>query len=364
MTVAAHGLVLRRLTKRYGAVAAMDGIDLEVAPGEFLTLLGPSGSGKTTVLMAIAGFVPPSEGEILLDGRPITHLPAEARNFGVVFQGYALFPHMSVAENVAYPLRVRKVPRAAREERVKAVLRLVQLDALAGRLPRQLSGGQQQRVALARALVFDPNVLLLDEPMSALDKKLRAELQIELRSLHRRIGGTFINVTHDQEEAIAMSDRIAVMRDGRLVQLGRPEELYERPATRFVADFLGGSNFLEGRVAAIEGDNATLDCRGVALRQALGGRRGLAVGDRVTVALRPNRVTTGVASEVDANAVTGQVASALYVGAHMKLVLWTPVHEAFALMLPITGGTRFPREGESLTLSWASDAGVIVEEDG
>ncbi len=243
----AHAITLENVSKHYGSVRAIDDVSLAVAPGEFITLLGPSGSGKTTVLMAIAGFVTPTRGTIRLDGMPITEKPPESRNFGVVFQGYALFPHMSVAENVAYPLRVRRTAKAEISRRVKAALDLVQLGPLADRMPPQLSGGQQQRVALARALVFQPQVLLLDEPMSALDKKLRAELQLELRDLHRRLGATFINVTHDQEEAIIMSDRIAIMRDGKVIQLGAPKELYERPATRFVADFLGKSNFLSHR---------------------------------------------------------------------------------------------------------------------
>ncbi|MFL5334564.1 MAG: ABC transporter ATP-binding protein, partial [Geminicoccaceae bacterium] len=233
---------LRAISKRYGTFTAVDAVSLRVERGQFLTLLGPSGSGKTTILMAIAGFVAPSEGAVLLDGRDITALPPERRDFGMVFQGYALFPHMTVAENVAFPLRVRGLSRAGRDAKVRAALDLVQLARFAERRPAQLSGGQQQRVALARALVFDPDLLLLDEPLSALDKKLRAELQEELKALHRRVGRTFVNVTHDQEEALSLSDQVAILNHGRLVQVGPPEVLYERPRTRFVADFLGKSN--------------------------------------------------------------------------------------------------------------------------
>ena len=228
----AHSLVLRNLSKHYGRLAAVDDVSLSIPRGQFLTLLGPSGSGKTTLLMVIAGFVEPSAGEVVLDDRPITHVPPEKRNFGMVFQGYALFPHLTVLDNVAFPLRVRGIAKAEIGERVRTALDLVRLAHLRDRLPRQLSGGQQQRVALARALVFAPHVLLLDEPLSALDKKLRAELQWELKALHRRVGTTFIYVTHDQDEALSMSDQIAIIREGRLIQTGAPRSLYERPRTK------------------------------------------------------------------------------------------------------------------------------------
>ncbi|MBM3524592.1 MAG: ABC transporter ATP-binding protein, partial [Alphaproteobacteria bacterium] len=244
----AHNLHIRNLVKRYGSVAAVDDVTFTVERGRFVTLLGPSGSGKTTVLMAIAGFVEPTSGRILVGERDITDLPPEKRNFGMVFQGYALFPHLTVAENVAFPLRVRKIGASETTERVKRALDLVQLGTLGERLPRQLSGGQQQRVALARALVFEPELLLLDEPLSALDKKLRAELQWELKALHQRVGLTFIYVTHDQDEALSMSDEIAILRDGKIVQSGGPGELYDKPRSRFVADFLGKSNFITGVV--------------------------------------------------------------------------------------------------------------------
>ena len=276
---AAHNLALREVSKHYGSLAAVDRVSLEVPRGQFLTLLGPSGSGKTTLLMIIAGFVEPSAGDVLVDDARITHLPPEKRNFGMVFQGYALFPHLTVFDNVGFPLRVRGMPRADAAGRIRGALDLVQLGALAERYPRQLSGGQQQRVALARALVFTPDILLLDEPLSALDKKLRAELQWELKQIHQRVGTTFIYVTHDQEEALSMSDEIAIIRDGRIVQAGPPRALYERPATRFVADFLGKSNFIRGRVDGARRRPADLRGGGPALRagarrRAEQGRRG------------------------------------------------------------------------------------------
>src|SRR4051812_45852863 len=247
-------LSLQSLTRRYGDVRAVDNVSLDVERGRFLTLLGPSGSGKTTLLMMIAGFVAPTSGDVVIHGDVITHMPPDKRKFGMVFQGYALFPHMTVAENVAFSLDVRGRPAAEISTNVRRVLDMVQLTHLADRLPKQLSGGQQQRVAVARALAFDPELLLLDEPLSALDKKLRLEVQEELKDLHRRLGVTFICVTHDQEEALSLSDEIAIMRDGRVEQVGTPHGLYEAPRSRFVADFLGRSNFIAAVVSEVRGD--------------------------------------------------------------------------------------------------------------
>src|SRR5262245_17931427 len=304
----AHNLALREVSKHYGSVAAVDRVSLEVPRGQFLTLLGPSGSGKTTLLMIIAGFVEPTAGDVLVDGARITPLPPEKRNFGMVFQGYALFPHLTVHDNVAFPLKVRGVSRADAADRIRGALDLVQLVPLAERYPRQLSGGQQQRVALARALVFAPDILLLDEPLSALDKKLRAELQWELKQIHQRVGTTFIYVTHDQEEALSMSDEIAIIRDGRIVQAGRPRLLYERPATRFVADFLGKSNFIAGRVVAVDGDRVVYDVAGCQYVQA---HAGGTVGADVLVALRPEKVQLRDAARRDAgaNVIAGKISA-------------------------------------------------------
>ncbi|QEX22973.1 polyamine-transporting ATPase [Hypericibacter adhaerens] len=230
---------IRQLSKTYGGFRALDAVDLEVRSGEFLTLLGPSGSGKSTLLMALAGFSRPTSGSIAFDGADITRLPPHKRNIGVVFQNYALFPHMNVGANVGYPLRLRRVGKAETAERVRRALDLVQLGAMAERPIDSLSGGQRQRVALARAIVFEPKILLMDEPLSALDKKLREHMQIEIRHLHGKLGVTTIYVTHDQREALTMSDRIAVIHQGRIAQIDRPRELYEAPASRFVAEFIG-----------------------------------------------------------------------------------------------------------------------------
>ena len=238
-------LQIRNVFKFFGDFRAVNDISLDIRNGEFLTLLGPSGSGKTTLLMMVAGFLDISRGDIALDGASIADVPAEKRNFGMVFQGYALFPHMTVRDNIGYALSVRKRPAEEIRARVDEMLELVQLQDFAGRKPGQLSGGQQQRVALARALCFAPPVLLLDEPLGALDKKLRVEVQEQLKDIHRRVGTTFIYVTHDQEEALSMSDRIVIMRDGAIEQVGTPKELYERPINRFTASFLGKSNFIE-----------------------------------------------------------------------------------------------------------------------
>ncbi|HCW83058.1 MAG: ABC transporter ATP-binding protein [Planktotalea sp.] len=253
-------LQVRGVSKYFGEFRAVNDINLDIRNGEFLTLLGPSGSGKTTLLMMIAGFLGITKGDIALDGSSITDVPAEKRNFGMVFQGYALFPHMSVRDNIGYALSVRKRPVSEIKNRVDEMLDLVQLNDFADRKPGQLSGGQQQRVALARALCFAPPVLLLDEPLGALDKKLRVEVQEQLKDIHRRVGTTFIYVTHDQEEALSMSDRIVIMRDGAIEQVGTPKELYERPINEFTAGFLGKSNFIRanGKIFALRPEKIDL----------------------------------------------------------------------------------------------------------
>jgi len=353
---AGHALSLRGVSRRYGDFVAVRDASLEVGSGRFLTLLGPSGSGKTTILMMIAGFVEPSAGTVLLDGRDITALPPERRDFGMVFQGYALFPHMTVAENVAFPLRVRRMGRAEREAKVRAALDLVQLDRFAERRPAQLSGGQQQRVALARALVFDPALLLLDEPLSALDKKLRAELQDELKALHRRVGRTFINVTHDQEEALSLSDEIAILDHGRLVQVGSPQDLYERPATRFVADFLGKSNFIEGE--------AERDAGGIVLRR--GGARVLGRGDsagRALLSLRPEKIAILPEGASEDNVAEGRIAAWSYLGTGYAVTVATPELGDIRVHLPAWRSPVAPAEGMPVRLGWSRDAAVAVAED-
>jgi putative spermidine/putrescine transport system ATP-binding protein len=271
-----------------GRVNAVDGISLDIAKGEFLTLLGPSGSGKTTTLMMIAGFEEPTDGVVELAGEDLTHRRPYERNIGVVFQNYALFPHMTVERNVAFPLRMRAFPRGRQAARVREVLDMVGLGHFAHRHPRQLSGGQQQRVALARALVFNPDVLLLDEPLGALDKNLREQMQVELKRIHREVGITMVYVTHDQTEAMTMSDRIAVFRQGTLEQTAPPLEVYHRPRTRFVGEFIGDSNFFTGRVDASAPGRVELDGLGPIQADADACRR--LAGASVDVLLRPERL--------------------------------------------------------------------------
>jgi putative spermidine/putrescine transport system ATP-binding protein len=362
MTSGAHALVLDKLTKRYGGATAVDNVSLTIEGGRFFSLLGPSGSGKTTVLMAIAGFTEPTSGAILLDEHDITRLPPERRNFGMVFQGYALFPHLTVERNVAFPLVVRRRPPAEIETRVATALDLVRLSNLRDRLPRQLSGGQQQRVALARALVFEPDILLLDEPLSALDKKLRAGLQWELRELHQRIGTTFICVTHDQEEALSMSDEIAIIRDGRIVQQGSPEMLFDRPETHFIADFLGESNFLHGMFVAKEPDGFVFAAAGQHFHQ-LGNAAAMQSDAPLLVALRPYKISLHEGPEPGpVNQVKGTIDKWSYRGSEIHCVVETPVG-ALTVMHPTWRAPFVPEAGKAVWLAWTADAAVVVRDD-
>jgi putative spermidine/putrescine transport system ATP-binding protein len=354
----AHALAVEQVTRRFGDVAALDGISLHVERGEFLTLLGPSGCGKTTLLMTIAGFAAPDAGRILLDGAPIDHLPPERRNLGMVFQGYALFPHLTVAENVAFPLRVRGRPRREIGTRTRQMLETVQLDGLADRYPRQLSGGQQQRAALARALVFEPSLVLLDEPLSALDKNLRTDLQLELKDLHRRVGVTFIYVTHDQQEAMSMSDRIVILRQGRVVQEGTPAALYETPATRFVAGFLGRSNFLSGRVECAVADGFAYRTGGARLLQKGAAR---AAGESVLIALRPEKIRIGDDAP-GANRLSGRVVSCTYHGEYCAVVAEVPEIGRIGISAS-AWKFRAPAPGETILFGWDADAAVPVTDD-
>jgi putative spermidine/putrescine transport system ATP-binding protein len=359
-SAAADYLVVDHLIKQYGETRAIDDMSLSIPRGEFLTLLGPSGSGKTTLLMAIAGFVTPTSGRILLQGQDITNLPPEKRDLGVVFQGYALFPHMTVEENVAFPLEVRKVPRDEIRRLVAKGLETVQLTALAKRKPAQLSGGQQQRVALARSLVFSPPLILLDEPLSALDRNLRTQLQEELKQLHRKLGVSVVNVTHDQDEALSMSTLIAVINHGRIVQLGTPYEIYERPRTQFVATFVGRSNIIN---AAVLGRD-----QGGTVRLEAGGHQftsttstGAAIGATVPVSLRPERLilTTGTAQP---DGLAGTVAEMTYHGNTTQYVVDTAAGQlrvedrSQQLSAPVQPGT-------AVTLTWPADAPCIVLAD-
>ncbi len=353
----AHGLSIASLTKMYGGLAAVDDVTLRVPAGEFLTLLGPSGSGKTTLLMIVAGFVKPTSGEIFVDDRRITDLPPERRNFGMVFQSYALFPHMTVAENVAYPLKVRGVARAEIGKRVGEALALVRLEGLEDRHPRQLSGGQQQRVAIARALVFGPDILLFDEPLGALDRQLRTEVQMELKALHQRLGATFLYVTHDQEEALSMSDRIAIFNRGTVVQAGAPGELYERPRTRFVAEFLGTSNCIAGRLLDQSGDSARIQVGRTHIVHA--GRPAAGDGD-VLLALRPEKLELSL-TEPDAsfNRVQGRIVQAAYHGPTSQVAVETEIGLLTAMCLS-QGAPAELAPGHVVWVGWTPEASILL----
>ncbi|TIR24097.1 MAG: ABC transporter ATP-binding protein [Mesorhizobium sp.] len=321
-------LDIRTLRKAYGSAIALDGVDLSINEGEFVTLLGPSGSGKTTLLMSIAGFTRPDSGTILLDGADITGVDPEDRNFGLVFQGYALFPHLSVANNIAFPLRVRNWDKARIAARVDEVMKLVGLDKLAARKPRELSGGQQQRVAIGRALAFGPKILLLDEPLSALDRKLRDTMQRELKRLHQETGVTFVFVTHDQEEAYAMSDRIAVFQNGNIVQIGSPREIYRAPASRFVAGFLGGNNILSAQT-----DGAQLDLFGIRMPMPAAYDRTRHGDGAITVWVRPEDITLGdVAPGAVSFSVT--VADVSFVGTSERVTVITADGQELSVLAP------------------------------
>jgi spermidine/putrescine transport system ATP-binding protein len=343
---------LLEMTRRFGRVIAVDAVTLAVPRGGFFSLLGPSGCGKTTLLRLVAGLEVADAGEIRLGGQPMTAVPAHLRPTNTVFQSYALFPHLDVQENVAFGLRVRRLGGAECRRRVDAMLELMQVTELARRRPGQLSGGQRQRVALARALVNEPEVLLLDEPLGALDLQLRRQLQGELRALQQRVGITFIHVTHDQEEALALSDRVAVMRAGRLEQVGAPAEVYERPRTRFVAGFVGESSLVEGRMDGVRGDDwlVRTDLGELKVRSVEGGR--FRNGDSVTLAIRPERVRLrNVASGPVENGVEASVTGVTYGGAGRRYQLQTRGAALFAQVL----------NGSAEDLQWRVGDRVLAE---
>ncbi|MDW8058915.1 MAG: ABC transporter ATP-binding protein [Thermomicrobium sp.] len=352
-------LQLIELTKVYGEVVAADRVTLDIAPGEFVTLLGPSGSGKTTTLMMVAGFVIPTSGQILVNGEDIAYKPPHKRNIGMVFQNYALFPHMTVGENIAFPLKMRKWRRDEIERAVKEALQLVRLPGFEERYPRQLSGGQQQRVALARALVFRPPVLLMDEPLGALDKKLREEMQLEIKHIQESLNITTIYVTHDQEEALTMSDRIAVMRDGRIEQVGTPRELYERPANEFVANFIGESNLLTGRLERREGRCFLVTDDG--WRIAVSDTEG-ASGERLTIALRPERIV--IAEERGENRVEGTIEEIIYVGEATKFRVRVARERFLTVKQPSRLETMRWQRGDRVTVSWRAEDAVVLRGEG
>ena len=341
---------------------AVDQLSLAVNKGEFLTVLGPSGSGKTTILMMLAGFEDPTGGEILLNGRSLYKIPPFRRNIGVVFQSYALFPHKTVAENVAFPLKRRKLPRATINEKVSSMLEIVELNGFEMRRPNQLSGGQQQRVALARALVFEPSLVLMDEPLGSLDRKLREQMQLEIKKLHEACGMTFIYVTHDQDEALTMSDRIAIIDKGRIQQVGTPQEIYERPTNAFVAQFIGENNMLTGTVQGINGSTCTvaLDTGQVITAQ----RMGVDGNDsRTLVCVRPERISINGRQNGNRNSLTGTVAELIYFGDHTRACVDVPGLGMVIAKLPhhTNNGHMQPRRGCEVKLHWEDQSCIALQ---
>ncbi len=344
---------LENVVKRFDGTVAVDGISVEIPRGAFFALLGPSGCGKTTTLRMIGGFEEPTEGRIFLGAQDVVGRPPYKRDVNTVFQSYALFPHMSVEDNVAFGLERKGVAKDQRNGRVAEMLELVGLSGYAKRKPKQLSGGQQQRVALGRALVNHPRVLLLDEPLGALDLKLRKQMQLELKRIQHEVGITFVHVTHDQEEAMTMADTIAVMKNGRIEQLGPPTELYERPATAFVAGFLGASNLLSG---SIEGPDAIRLDDGTLVRAIVNGRSG-----KAAAGVRPEKITIGAGG--GANELAGTVAETAYIGVATQVVVRTAVGVVHVFAQNMDAGGRVPAPGTTVVLSWAPESTFVVDHD-
>jgi spermidine/putrescine ABC transporter ATP-binding subunit len=346
------------VTKRFGEITALDDVSLQVRRGELMTLLGPSGCGKTTLLSLVAGFLTPDRGEIAIDGRRVTDLPTHRREIGIMFQSYALFPHMSVAANVGYGLKMRRTPKSEIARRVADALALVKLAGLEDRRPRQLSGGQQQRVALARALVIRPKVLLLDEPFSALDRNLRASMQVEIKDIQRKLGVTTIFVTHDQSEALSLSDRIAVVAEGRIRQLGSPDEIYRRPIDRFVASFVGDVNVLSARLERSDGTTAVVALGPVQVPVPARTLRGAAPAETVDLFVRPEGLR--VAEPGVEVAAHGVVAAQVYQGGHVDL--YVDVEEAVSgrVLLRLPGHEGMSRWPVGTSIGLALVAGEAV----
>ncbi|MEM7743711.1 MAG: ABC transporter ATP-binding protein [Pseudomonadota bacterium] len=344
-----------RVQKSYdGESLVVKDLNLSIAPGEFLTMLGPSGSGKTTCLMMLAGFETATHGSINLDGNSINNIPPHKRGIGMVFQNYALFPHMTIAENLAFPLQVRKMSKADVDAKVQRALDMVQMGTgeFAGRRPAQLSGGQQQRVALARALVFEPNLVLMDEPLGALDKQLREHMQYEIKHLHERLGITVVYVTHDQSEALTMSDRIAVFNDGVIQQLAPPADLYERPDNAFVAAFIGENNKLGGLVTSVNGSQAQVAIDGGADVSALAVNCG-GEGNRTMLSIRPERVLIGDGGAP--NRMDGRVVELIYLGDHIRCRMEVAGHDDFIVKVPNSARQAMLQVGETTPIGWLTE---------
>ncbi|WP_456843440.1 ABC transporter ATP-binding protein [Bradyrhizobium sp. USDA 4486] len=351
-----NGLVkFSNIQKTYdGETLVVKDLNLDIGRGEFLTMLGPSGSGKTTTLMMLAGFEAPTHGLILVEGRSIDNVPPHKRNIGMVFQNYALFPHMTVEENLAFPLRVRQLGKAESEARIRRALDMVQLGAYGKRRPAQLSGGQQQRVALARALVFDPKLVLMDEPLGALDKQLREQMQLEIKHIHEHLGVTVVYVTHDQGEALTMSNRIAVFNDGVIQQLASPAELYERPQNAFVAQFIGENNRLHGKVVAMSGATCKVEITGAGTVQALA-INVQAVGRSTVLSLRPERVKLNPTPGSLPNVFSAQVAEVIYLGDHKRVRVSVCGHDDFVVKLPNSECMAQVEPGAAITIGWKTE---------
>jgi len=354
----AVGVDLRSVTKRFGTVTAVDNVSLAIEPGEFVLLLGPSGCGKTTTLRLVAGFETPDAGQVAIGGKRVDHVPTYRRNLGMVFQSYALFPHLTVADNIGFGLSIRGTPRSEIQGRVKAMLELVRMPGYADRYPHQLSGGEQQRVALARALAVNPQVLLLDEPFGALDRKLRQEMQGELRDLQHELGVTTIFVTHDQEEALLMADRIAVMERGRVEQLDEPTVVYERPRTHFVATFLGEANLFSGPVREVEGGTVEVEETGNLIRATCQGAPP-AAGQTVEVMVRPERVRleTGPGGP---NRVPGRIQRKRYLGEKFRYEVRLESGKSVLAVLPASADGRF-EVGQDVWAAWAPADTLVLE---
>lgn len=336
-----------------GKTRVVKDLNLEIARGEFMTLLGPSGSGKTTCLLMLAGFETLSSGDILINGKSVGYTPPQKRNIGVVFQSYALFPHMTLAENIAFPLNARGLSKPEIEARTKRALQMVRLDKFDSRLPGQISGGQQQRVALARALVFEPSLVLMDEPLGALDKQLREEMQYEIMHLQRRLGITAVYVTHDQSEALTMSDRIAVFNEGRIQQLATPKELYEAPGNIFVASFVGENNRLKGTVAEVSGSHCTVQTGETKLIHAtavnIAGN-----GSPTILSIRPERIVIGPAARNSENCYDATVDEIIFHGDHLRVSVTLCGQTGFVIKIPNGTDVQIPAHGETVSVGWAA----------
>ena len=353
---------LMNLTKVFGDVRAVDNVSLDIQEGEFVTLLGPSGCGKTTTLRTINGLETPTSGSIYLSGKNVSHVAPEKRPVNMVFQAYALFPHLTIAENIAFGPSIRKWPENKIKQRVEEMLRLVQLEGYGPRKPGQLSGGQQQRVALARALINQPEVLLLDEPLGALDLKLRKAMQLELRTIHQRLGLTFVYVTHDQEEAMVMSDRIVLMNKGRIVQIGTPSEIYNHPANEFVSRFIGEANLLQGVVRDVTADETRIDVDGVTILAE--SNTEVSAGDKVIVSVRPERISLFAAKEEApqdwANVFPGVVESSIFLGPTVRYHIKLTGQQVIFVDHSTTDGRMGFGEGDRVYAGWETVSNIVL----